>query len=127
MFIGYRWMRFESSRSSTTWRTHESFTRRRMIDRTGAVGSVNAMKRILILVLTTGVLLGANTTLAADDARPTQVSGNDFQGKILAIALRPPTTAVYLQDVHVRVLGGRTFLVGSYAKRSDTDKFPDLA
>jgi hypothetical protein len=50
----------------------------------------------------------------------------DFKGKVVALAVKDETNGVYLENAKIRHLGGRAFMVGTYAKQSDTDDYPEM-
>src|SRR5688572_24232578 len=50
---------------------------------------------------------------------------HDFKGKVMALTIKGEENGLYLQDVQVKHLGTRAFVVGTYAKMTD-DKDRDV-
>jgi hypothetical protein len=71
------------------------------------------------------VLMGiALVDLAAQEVpttKPAPGGEPDFKGKVLYVSMKEPVPSTILEHVRVRNLGNRTFLVGTYARKSDDD------
>jgi hypothetical protein len=50
----------------------------------------------------------------------------DFKGKVVALTVKDETRGIYLENAKIRHLGGRAFLVGTYAKYSETEEYPEM-
>ena len=71
------------------------------------------------------LIVSAARTTGADPRVPA-ANDADFKGKVVALSVKDETRGVYLENAKIRHLGGRAFMVGTYAKQSDTDDFPEM-
>jgi hypothetical protein len=60
-------------------------------------------------------------------AQPEAGDEADFKGKVVALTFKAPTKGAYLQNVQLKRLAGRAFLMGIYVKQADTDDYPEMA
>lgn len=58
--------------------------------------------------------------------RSPTVEQTDFTGKVVAVSVKDPIKGAYLEGVQVKRLGGRAFLVGRYAARTQPAPFPEM-
>jgi hypothetical protein len=80
----------------------------------------NSSAFFFVLCLTSGSsCLGADTKAIAVEP--------DFTGKVIYVEMKDGEgRGMYMEGVKVKHLGGRTFLVGTYAKHPDIAEFPDV-
>jgi hypothetical protein len=70
------------------------------------------------------ICLAAAENPKRETDKPSTDAAADFRGKVLAITLKDPIKAVWLESVRVRSLGPRFFLVGTWAKPSENETAP---
>jgi hypothetical protein len=72
------------------------------------------------------LVIGAAGLSGGGTPQPAPADEPDFKGKVVAVTAKEPVKGTYLENVRVRRLGGRAFLVGSYAKQADAEKVPEM-
>jgi hypothetical protein len=61
---------------------------------------------------------------AAQQGDPKTAAEHDFTGKVLTVAVKPPTHGGIVQNARIKRLGGRAFLVGDSIRQANGDEFP---
>jgi hypothetical protein len=80
------------------------------------------VRKSVAVGITVVAALSLCAVLSRVTAAPTEKEDADFEGKVLYYRGKTEASGTFLEKVHVKQLGGRTFLVGKYIKPNAEDE-----